>query len=561
MASIFPRCMLVNAAIVCLGGGVCHQAAWSQTLPNSDLEEPFPLNQVTAVDLLHPEMGESLLMDQVTSVAQLTDVRPSDWAFQALQSLVERYGCIVGYPDRTYRGNRAITRYEFAAGLNACLDKIQELITAGTDNLVRKEDLLTFQRLQEEFAAELATLRGRLDGLEVRTATLEQQRFSPTTKLIGQAIVAVSDTYGNAVGKDSDRSQPFLADRVRLNFESSFTGRDLLRVRFQFGNFLAADGSSQIGDVTRTNMTRLNFDTDFGNLVTLAHLRYYFPVSESVAFVVGPAGIGYTDITDTVTPTTIADDGLGIPSLFGEYNPVFRRGGGGGAINWNINPNLVFTAGYLASSPNNPSVKNGLFNGGYNALAHLVYYADWGSIGIAYSHSYAPGGQVNLTGSTGSILAASPFGNSIATSSHTIGMQGFYRFSPNFQIHAWGGYIQAQAKNDGFSSLSNGRGRSITRFVDDGDRANIWYGAIGLSFPDVGGRGNLPGIVVGLPPRVTNSDIRDEADRSVHVEAFYRIQLNDNISITPGVWAVFNPENSSDNDTQIIGVLRTYFLF
>lgn len=44
--------------------------------------------------------------DQVNSVAQLTDVQPSDWAFQALQSLVERYGCMTGYPNRTFRGDR-----------------------------------------------------------------------------------------------------------------------------------------------------------------------------------------------------------------------------------------------------------------------------------------------------------------------------------------------------------------------------------------------------------------------------------------------------------------------
>jgi hypothetical protein len=73
---------------------------------------------------------------QVTSVSQLTDVKPSDWAFQALQSLVERYGCIVGYPDRTYRGNRALTRYEFAAGLNSCMDKVKELIDASTNGLM-----------------------------------------------------------------------------------------------------------------------------------------------------------------------------------------------------------------------------------------------------------------------------------------------------------------------------------------------------------------------------------------------------------------------------------------
>src|SRR4028118_208006 len=65
---------------------------------------------------------------QVTSVSQLSDVRPTDWAFGALQSLVERYGCIAGYRDGTFRGNRAMTRYEFAAGLNACLAQINKQI-------------------------------------------------------------------------------------------------------------------------------------------------------------------------------------------------------------------------------------------------------------------------------------------------------------------------------------------------------------------------------------------------------------------------------------------------
>lgn len=46
-------------------------------------------------------------MGQVISVSQLSDVQPNDWAFEALQSLVERYGCIAGYPDGTFRGKRA----------------------------------------------------------------------------------------------------------------------------------------------------------------------------------------------------------------------------------------------------------------------------------------------------------------------------------------------------------------------------------------------------------------------------------------------------------------------
>ncbi|MHC5829482.1 MAG: iron uptake porin, partial [Nostoc sp.] len=118
--------------------------------------------------------------------------QPTDWAFQALQSLVERYGCIAGYPNSTYRGNRALTRYEFAAGLNACLNRVNELIATATGDLVKKEDLATLQKLREDFSAELATLRGRVDSVETHTAELEAHQFSTTTKLNGEVVMAIA---------------------------------------------------------------------------------------------------------------------------------------------------------------------------------------------------------------------------------------------------------------------------------------------------------------------------------------------------------------------------------
>merc|ERR1739848_383714 len=64
---------------------------------------------------------------QVTSVTQFSDVYPTDWAYQALSNLVEQYGCVAGYPNGTFRGNRAMTRYEAAALLNACLNYLEYL--------------------------------------------------------------------------------------------------------------------------------------------------------------------------------------------------------------------------------------------------------------------------------------------------------------------------------------------------------------------------------------------------------------------------------------------------
>src|SRR5210317_2656923 len=87
--------------------------------------------------------------DQVTSITQFSDVQPTDWAYQALSQLVERYGCVAGYPNGTFRGARAMTRYEAAALLNACLDRVTEV----TDEL---------KALLKEFGAELAVLKGRV---------------------------------------------------------------------------------------------------------------------------------------------------------------------------------------------------------------------------------------------------------------------------------------------------------------------------------------------------------------------------------------------------------------
>ncbi|OKH38658.1 hypothetical protein NIES2119_08665 [[Phormidium ambiguum] IAM M-71] len=521
-----------------------------------------PTTWATPIDSLETDLSQfnevsdplSGEIDQVTSVSQLRDVQPTDWAFQALQSLVERYGCIEGYPDRTYRGNRAMTRYEFAAGLNSCLDRIQELIAALPQG-VSKEDLDRLRRLQEEFAVELTTLRGRVDALEARTTELEANQFSTTTKLNAEVITAIQDTFGNAVGSNSNRSQTTFAYRIRLNLETSFTGRDLLRTRLEMGNF------GPFTEVTGTNMTSLNFDTATESRVFIPHLLYRFPLTSSVTVTVGPTGVGYTDITDTITPSGIADDARGIPSKFGEYSPFFRQGGGGIATNINFSKNVILTLGYLAGTPANPIDKNGLFNGKYNAMAQLAFYGNSGAIGVSYAHAYAPGGLVDLTGSTGSFLATRPFGDAIATSSDTFGIQGYYRFTPNFQIHGWGGYINAQAESSGLSTISNGTGGEFTTLVNRGSDANIWFGAVGMSFPDVWKKGNLPGILVGLPPRVSNSDVRKERDTSYHVEAFFRFQVNEYITVTPGFWVIFNPENDSRNDTQYVGVIRTSFNF
>lgn len=519
-----------------------------------------PAASVSSLEQASAEGVDAAGLDQVTSVSQLTDVKPTDWAFQALQSLVERYGCIVGYPDKTYRGNRALSRYEFAAGVNACMDRISELINAATADLVRKEDLLALQRLQEEFAAELAVLRGRIDSLEVRTATLEKQQFSTTTKLSGEVVFAIADTFGDSATRNgadgviagttaSDKTNTIFADRVRLNLNTSFSGKDRLRTRLNAGNITPFSGG-----LTGTNMTRLAFDgvTGSGNAVVIDKLNYRFPIGDNFQIQIDATNNEFTGDGLITTLSPFESSGNGAISRFGRFNPIFRTGnpGAGGSagvtLAYYFTKEFSFQAGYTAdTASNDPGQKNGLFNGSYGALAQLVYNGKSFGAGITYARSYFPGSGVNLTGSTGSAFALAPFTTAVATESNAVSGQLQWKISPSFILGGWFGATFAE------------------QVTGANNNATILNGMAFLAFPDLGKKGNLGGIMVGVPPKVTNNDIgtREDNDTTIQVEGLYRYRVADNIYITPGVVVLFNPEHNSSNDTQIVGTIRTTFTF
>ncbi|MFN9858990.1 MAG: iron uptake porin, partial [Pseudanabaena sp.] len=269
------------------------------------LQASLPTNEVKLTEsqtirAINTELNrpKQEVAQNVTSVSQLSDVKPTDWAFTALQSLVERYGCIAGYPDRTFRGKQATTRYEFAAGLNACLDKINEIISAGLADKVSKEDLATLQKLQEEFAAELATLRGRVDALDAKVTKLEAQQFSTTTKLSGLAFFNVTGaTAGNvqaqtSTGETVTRTAPntTFSGLVWLTLNTSFTGKDSLITQLAVGNGnspanqYVSDGFFNSTGVPFTDQTA----GATANTFVLRELSYTFPVFEKAVLAVGP---------------------------------------------------------------------------------------------------------------------------------------------------------------------------------------------------------------------------------------------------------------------------------
>ncbi|WP_322656795.1 iron uptake porin [Dendronalium sp. ChiSLP03b] len=537
----------------------------------------------------HLSLGANTIA-QVTSVSQLSDVQPTDWAFQALQSLVERYGCIAGYPNGTYRGNRAMTRYEFAAGLNACLDRVNELIATATAELVTKQDLATLQKLQEEFAAELATLRGRVDALEARTAELEANQFSTTTKLNGEVIIAAIGATGGASGRDDPNI--ILTNRVRLNLNTSFTGKDLLITGLQAYNFLGGvDGSGSLQEslglaspILSASSARTSFEPQFpgvdpktlsgisANSLQLYKLLYIFPVADKLTLFAGTAA-EVSDAFPTLTP--FYGEGQEAISRFASLNPVVRVSGGTSgsglasaagfifqiskqldlrALYGNANANIPQRAADIQPGVSGTPLGSGVFGGSSVVAAQLTFRPSSSiDIGLNYANSYH---DINILG-TG--LTSSDIGSLVGpgldlgtpVKLNSVGGTVTWRFSSKIALSGYGAAF--------FVDDSSGAVDASTTFTS-------WMA--GIHFNDLFQQGNNAGIIFGQPLYRSDADGQaqlapDGANRAVpyHLEAYYRFRVNDNLSITPGAFVLFNPESDSNNDTTTVGVLRTTFTF
>ncbi|MDM7327558.1 MAG: iron uptake porin [Thermosynechococcus sp. Uc] len=528
---------------------------------------------ITSVNQL---LADEKSMGQVTSVSQLSDVRPTDWAYQALASLVEKYGCIAGYPDGTFRGNRAATRYEMAAALNACLDVI-------SDRFATKEDLAALQRLMNEFATELATLRGRMDNLEARTAALEATQFSTTTKLTATAVMSVQ--YGgrpssanpsvSPVGPAPSNTNPTVIAAVLLSLNTSFTGTDLLQINLSTGNG-GLDAISTYGLGLQTGSTLGAGDT-FDN--TVGPLPYFSP-SQYYWSVIGPNveldRLAYSfkpiqDITITAGPlfypsdiidkNSWANDGA---SDFGTYfflnNPFIvpyamnYLGGAGAAIEWNPKESpFTVRALYLAGEANRaasgiapPSPGGGFAGDPFQASLELEYANRFGG----GKNSYA----VRLQGTYSKTYGIEARAGGINFELN-LGRLGIFGRAGVASIP--GGYFPGVSPLP-FSDAPNGFGAA---------GMTAYNFMAGIGYKDLLVPGSVLAAAAGAPfiNDAPNFAAGNNATQ-LNVEAFYKFPISDNISITPIFTAIINPNNTNgggviSGQPILQGVIRTTFTF
>jgi hypothetical protein len=359
--------------------------------------------------------------NQVTSVNQFSDLRPSDWAYQALSNLVEKYGCVAGYPVGTYKGGQAMTRYEAAALLNACLDRVTEV----TDEL---------QRLMDEFKKELAVLKGRVDGLEAKVGTLEAQQFSTTTKLSGLATFVVGGIAYSGSGKNNIRDyrgQPVaLPENVTFNydlqltFDTSFTGKDLLRTNLRAGNFATSVFGGEPHALGNSAELEIAFEEDTGpNIVGIDKLFYQFPIGNQFTATVG-ARVGQEDMLALLPSVYPTDTVLNIFTVNGAPAAYSKNLGAGAGLWWQNNGWSV-SANYV-SALGSDSTK-GLFTTESGATASVQVGYQQEQWGLAAIWSYVQPLTQFVPGTTPLVHGSIDHGEAVGAETNAFGLSAFWQ--------------------------------------------------------------------------------------------------------------------------------------
>lgn len=533
-----------------------------KTIASESRKENEEINQ--QLDVLYTQNQDS--GSQTTSVSQFSDVQPTDWAFQALQSLIERYNCISGYPDSTFRGRRTLNRYEFAASLSACLERVNEIISSATSDLVPRSDLDKIDRLTGEFKNELSQFRGRLDKLERRLDKVEANQFSTTTKLQGAVQFVVGGVLrgNNVITKQPAPRTITFQEQARLVLNSSFTGKDQLRLTLVGGNIESLGNASGAGVFgTFDGRTADNRSPAFAaNQIILAGVRYRFPIGKNTQFNIfaqsdGANEIGLSGPTNPFEGS--ASNGI---SRFSRRNMVYNYGdtGPGIAILHNLSDQWQLGLSYTAPNGENPAVNNGLFAGRYVAFGQITYFSPKKNFrfGLSYANTYSPAGTLGQGGTNFGPAAGSNLANSIiprekggaGTLGNLYGVGALYRINPRLTFNVFGGY-------------------SAHRYLRNGD-GEVWNWGAGLTFPDLGKKGSLGAIFAGMAPKLTglssNIDLgagkgKTDKDTSLHIEGWYQYKLTDNIQITPGFIWITAPNSDSTNPASLVGWLRTTFTF
>ena len=373
-----------------------------------------------------------------------------------------------------------------------------------------------------EVNEELATLKGRVDGLEAQQNDFEAASFSDTTTMDGKAVfsVGMADTDDDALTGQIQASYTY-----QMNLNSSFTGDDNLYVRIKSGNH---SGYS----VAKTeNNTYLSAGNGNADALKVDKIWYSTPVGENSTVFIGPKVENYY-----MHGTT--------PSIYKPVLKAFALGGNGAAYGASTSPG----AGWIYSADNGFAVSSNFTTKSGNSTGMLT---DEGATSWAT--------QIGYTKPRYSVSAiVNQKYNGWADTSYFTTDDGALRpgdgNSTNIGLRGW---WRPENTGSATPSISVGYDTSET---DDTAASNTTAYFVGLNWQDIFSADDRIGIALGQPQQRED----DTVDAFLY-EVYYDYKVNDSITVTPTIFGgTYNSAaaGSTSVETDMNGyVVNTTFKF
>ncbi len=351
----------------------------------------------------------SVYAPRVVQAQPFADVPTDIFAFDAVAELAAK-GIIEGYPDGTFKGDRAMTRYEMAMVVARILARIEAIKIppppAALPPGVAPADLAAVQRLVNEFRAELAAQGVRVTAVEEELAAL-RARLS-NVKFTGDAQFRTNLSPTSPANTGTGIPSVFL--RNRLQFEGRATSNVTAVARIITGNtsssrfsFSQTNANSALGEV--------NFDKSYIDVDPLYGLSFRLGRQYYTLAPVGLQGYGLLfdpqegqilGCTTTGTPCPTFSFGSG----FGASDGLLVKGGFSGfsfeAAVWRMGvvpPSAVppFSGGSFGDFYTG-SVSMAPMPGWTLRVSGLYQNYNWTSAGIGFPNTNDTGYSADVSG-------------------------------------------------------------------------------------------------------------------------------------------------------------------
>ncbi len=534
---------IIAASNPTLANSLDNVIASNATFTNSLDNNAALTNPLSSSDAAELQSTEAAPANLISLEPQATSnmVSPTDRKAIVLQKLNERHQCGIS------NSNQPISRSNFSQRVGVCLRAIEVKLAQEPDSL-SNEDLEMLKEITSAFRDEIDILAA---DLAIVNEKLNTSAFSTTTKLAGEVILGFSGFGGGTVAGNG--SNTTFSDRVRLNFDTSFYGKDRLRTRLQARNSTQFNAA-----ITGTNTTRLGYDGDETNDSVLSLLQYTLPLGDKSKVIIETVGSEFNENMYTFNPL-LTSSGSGSISRFGRYNPVYRQSNDGAAVtlDYKLSDAITGTVGYAVpgTAAATATAGNGFFNSSNALISQLRFQASPNiDLGLVYARTYSAGGG-GVSGGTGTALANTPFG-AVRTTANHYNFLASAKLSPSFTLSGWAGLTNANREAAGSGS------------------ADIFNYSVSAAFSDFGAKGNVLGFIIGAPPRVTGGSTTTAAGVTTplisatnqfgspfHIEALYKVKVSDSIDVTPGLLLITNSDANVSTPTEYVGTVRTTFKF